>query len=415
MPRPKKNRYYYTCERYTYADGSIGFSAVRKMDFMNYSALWCSGSDATFIDGGAIYVNSITANQIASHSITADELNVTNLAALNATVGGFTIQQDWLQYGTWGTDGGFMICPRGTTTTKTIGGHAGKGWAFAIGDQCGITTSGSIYASSVDLTGKITATSGAVANWNIGTDGLSSSGTFPLSGYQHLQGGMTGHVITTTLSNGRIGVADILSVYDEDSDWWPIVIKANGEIFADYINPRQSLAFTQNSGFITNCAEIQMYAPSTTQNEGGRIRFNYNRQGFRASLTGVENSVYAYPAITSGSDRRLKDHIADVDQDKAVALLADMKPVEYTYKDHRNAHHYGFYAQDILKSCGQADIDTSGLIAMVNDPDRDPEVIGDEKMYYTLNYIDLIAFLVKGWQAHEAKIAELQGQLERSA
>lgn len=81
MPRPKKNTYMFTCERYTKADGSVSFSTVRQMSMLTYASMWCSASDATCIDGGAIY----------TESVTADKISVNDLYALGATIGGWKI------------------------------------------------------------------------------------------------------------------------------------------------------------------------------------------------------------------------------------------------------------------------------------------------------------------------------------
>lgn len=57
---------------------------------------------------------------------------------------------------------------------RTINGTARDGLRLAIGDKFGVTGDGKIYASSVDLTGKITATSGAIAGWRIESSYMAS-------------------------------------------------------------------------------------------------------------------------------------------------------------------------------------------------------------------------------------------------
>ena len=74
MPQPKRSGYFFICEKYTYANGTVGFSTVRELTSENYASKWCSSSDSTYIDGGRIYTGSITANEIAANTITANEL-----------------------------------------------------------------------------------------------------------------------------------------------------------------------------------------------------------------------------------------------------------------------------------------------------------------------------------------------------
>lgn len=71
MPRPKRGCYFYTCERYTKSNGTYAFSTVREIANASYTSLWCSSSDATYLDGGKIYANSVTASQLNSTDINA--------------------------------------------------------------------------------------------------------------------------------------------------------------------------------------------------------------------------------------------------------------------------------------------------------------------------------------------------------
>ena len=86
MPRPKNGRYFYACERYTFGNNTVGFSTVRTLDNLTYSSLWCSANDAAYIDGGAIYANSVTATQIAAGTITLSNLATGVQSSINGAV-----------------------------------------------------------------------------------------------------------------------------------------------------------------------------------------------------------------------------------------------------------------------------------------------------------------------------------------
>ena len=75
MPVPKKNCYFYTCERYTMVDGSVSFSTVRELSSETYASKWVSSSDSTYIDGGNIYAHSVTADQIASNTLVVGDMS----------------------------------------------------------------------------------------------------------------------------------------------------------------------------------------------------------------------------------------------------------------------------------------------------------------------------------------------------
>ena len=86
MPRPKKNCYFFTCEKYTYADGSVSFSTVRHMANITYSSLWCNANDATCIDGAAIYTGSITAAKIDVQDLFSQAITATNLTITGGSI-----------------------------------------------------------------------------------------------------------------------------------------------------------------------------------------------------------------------------------------------------------------------------------------------------------------------------------------
>lgn len=82
MPRPKNGCYFYTCERYVHVDNTVTFSTVRSIANANYTSLWCSANDASYIDGANIYAGSVTADQIAAGTISIQNFSSAAQAAL---------------------------------------------------------------------------------------------------------------------------------------------------------------------------------------------------------------------------------------------------------------------------------------------------------------------------------------------
>ena len=93
------------------------------------------------------------------------------IVSSSGKIGAFTLSSD-LRSGTWGTSGSVLIAGGYTPTTadaKSIGGSptTGNTWAFTAGNAFGVTTGGKIYASDAEISGKITATSGAIGGFDI--------------------------------------------------------------------------------------------------------------------------------------------------------------------------------------------------------------------------------------------------------
>lgn len=84
-PRPKRGAYFWEAVRYTLGDGSRAYSTVRAWTSEQYASKWVSTADSSYIDGGAIYAHSVTADQIAANTITADRINMTDLFSQSIT------------------------------------------------------------------------------------------------------------------------------------------------------------------------------------------------------------------------------------------------------------------------------------------------------------------------------------------
>jgi hypothetical protein len=139
--------------------------------------------NTTVIDGGNIITNTITANEIASNAITANQIaadavtaekiDVTDLQAIGATIGGFQIDTNSIHTKNIAitSNADNSIALSSADFNRTINGTSRAGLRLAVGDKFGVTGDGAIYASSVDLTGKITATSGTIGGASIDSNG----------------------------------------------------------------------------------------------------------------------------------------------------------------------------------------------------------------------------------------------------
>lgn len=127
----------------------------------------------TIIDGGKIITGSVTANQIAADAVTAEKINVTDLQAIGATIGGFQIDTSSIHTKNVAitSNADNSIALSSADFTRTINGTSRAGLRLAMGDKFAVTGDGAIYASSVDLTGKITATSGTIGGASIDSNG----------------------------------------------------------------------------------------------------------------------------------------------------------------------------------------------------------------------------------------------------
>lgn len=115
------------------------------------------------------------------YGLYADNVYLNGIIISNSgTIGGFNINTNALVNGTWGTDKSVLMST-GTTENKAVGGSSAiSGWCFTAGSKFGVTTSGDLYASNVNISGKvtsdnITATSGSIGSFKLDSTYLQSS------------------------------------------------------------------------------------------------------------------------------------------------------------------------------------------------------------------------------------------------
>jgi hypothetical protein len=187
---PKKNAYFYTCEKYTKADGTVSFSTVRQMSNLTASSLWCSANNQTYIDGASIY----------ARSVTADKISVNNLQAISSEIGGWNI--DDTQINKTATINGntykvMLNAPASPTASngafviqRTVNG--------ATDYPTRITYDGILHCKEADISGNITADTLTLAT------GLTIAG-------KHIGSGISGSNITTGTIPDNVISADSIS------------------------------------------------------------------------------------------------------------------------------------------------------------------------------------------------------------
>ena len=150
-PRPKKNAYFWEAVRYTLGDGSRAYSLVRALTSEQYASKWVSTADSAYIDGGAIY----------AHSVTADQISVSDLKALNATISGWTIGTSAIYKNITSGETTYQVGINSPTASENTA-------AFYIEKREGsdpatypflVRNNGKLIATDATITGNITATS----------------------------------------------------------------------------------------------------------------------------------------------------------------------------------------------------------------------------------------------------------------
>lgn len=166
---------------------------------------------------------------------------------------------------------------------------------------------------------------------------------------------------------------------------------------------------------------LQAYKEGTN-NKRTIFRSATNGGAYLGSASYCWNTAFFTNAITQ-SDRKAKDNVADIDEEKAKTFIMALKPSSYTLKNSDSDNprtHLGLIAQDVAKAAKDTDMGDLSLYqaAVITDKKDGDEAqysedIPDEKLAWGLNYNELIAPLIKVVQAQQKQIDTLLTEMNK--
>lgn len=116
-----------------------------------------SGSTIT---GGSINIGSGTFTVSSAGALTATSANISGVlkAGQGSSIAGFSVDENSIYSGSWGSTGPSVFMGTGTSGSYTIGGTKTTGWVFGAGGKFGVTKTGGMYCSG-----------GRIGGWNVGS------------------------------------------------------------------------------------------------------------------------------------------------------------------------------------------------------------------------------------------------------
>lgn len=163
----------------------------------------------------------------------------------------------------------------------------------------------------------------------------------------------------------------------------------------------------------TNCSLFK----ESSSNARTIFRPDTNGGAYLGSGSYKWHSIYCTNGAFNGSDRKLKENIADLDVESNKAFVLSLRPVSYKLKTGEGKRtHNGFIAQEVREAAENTVGDIAAYQASVIDGDEekyfDPTV-PDEKLLWQLNYSELIAPIVKFVQSQQQEIEQLKKEVEK--
>ena len=356
-----------------------------------------SNGTSTVINGGAIKANTIT----------ADKIKVDSLQAISAKIGGFTIDNNNIASGTWGTSGSVMMCT-GTDGAKSIGGSSSiSGWCFTAGSTFGVTKAGALYANNVKVSGDITATSGTIGKLVINGN------------YLQADSGTSGNVYRMYIQKPTSASTWCFSTqYGSTTKVGTFYARADGLVYCTSLTSNGAVSAGGNittngsitaAGKLTATGNLELRTSGNASNillhddyakycyirySGARLWFipATDSGGFElansASLDANTGTFYA-TAWGSNSSRRYKENITELTETVADRLLK-IKTYHFDYKkDYGNKDMYGVIAEEVEQ------VHKNAVLYRNGEPDA-------------VDYTRFIPLLIKKVQMQDKKLKYLE-------
>lgn len=349
----------------------------------------------------------INGGKITTGSIAADKIKVDSLQAICAKIGGFTIDNNNIASGTWGTSGSVMMCT-GTDGAKSIGGSSSiSGWCFTAGSTFGVTKAGALYANNVKVSGDITATSGTIGKLVINGN------------YLQADSGTSGNVYRMYIQKPTSASTWCFSTqYGSTTKVGTFYARADGLVYCTSLTSNGAVSaggnITTNGsitavGKLTATGNLELRTSGNASNiilhddyakhcyirySGARLWFlpATDSGGFElahsASLDTNTGTFYA-TAWGSNSSRRYKENITELTESVADRLLK-IKTYHFDYKkDYGNKDMYGVIAEEV------AHVHKNAVLYRNGEPDA-------------VDYTRFIPLLIKKVQMQDKKLKYLE-------
>lgn len=372
------------------------------------------------------------------------------ITAESGRIGGWNIASNGLQYKPSNTLKMFISGTGTQNNEYTVGSHTGKDWSIWA-RHFGITNSGKLYADSAEISGKITATDGEIAGWNIGSKILSKTvtledGTTRTTGFQTPDNGAWAITVNASAfgdwSTGTFRVSHSGKMYATDAEVRGKITATSGTIGGCSINSAGKLQVSSanitsldasrlkvgNSSIkfetYNNDTAMRIYSEDgetyfvvgddciilsyadTSANKGSAISLN-STGAWLSSFSGLLMGTWSSNGeISIVSDENKKNSIELLD-DRYDVLFDNLTPRRFRYNHGTSGRfHTGFISQEVGKALLFANIDTSefsGYVVKHNDKDNTDD--------YYLRYENFIS--LNTWQIQKCKtrITELENKI----
>ena len=393
-----------------------------------------------YIDGDLIVDGTISTDQIATNAVTANEILVTNLAAISANMGSITSGSLDIGSGTFTVDtSGNMVATSAnitgaiTATSGTFAGSLSSADGTFTGTLSGVdgTFSGSLSSASGTFTGALSGGTISIGSGNsifkADSNGIYlGNATFGSAPFRVTPAGaltassatITGKLLPITLTGtGQSGLYSKIptSVTGGDDPQPVLSPNTDSDVGSIILATGDPYNMDWNSGGVPNS--------TSSDNTGlwlggsGTVYLIRQNRVFSALASNTNDlgsaslrwrDIYLTNAPNTSSDANDKSNIAD--SDLGLNFVSQLTPRKYTLNSgDSNRTHYGLIAQEVKTVLDNNSISTTDFAPYIKAELKEIESdVGTGEYKYALRYEEFIGILIKAIQELEQRVQDLE-------
>lgn len=432
-------KYIWSREKVSYSSGNPTYSTATVNSASSVVASWCDKNDTTKINGG----------NIATNTVTADQIYVQDLSAFGATIGGWKIDANGIHSNTtshivdlWApnnkpdesaqwifmfTDNTgaqptypFVVKKDGTLIANkaTIAGDSNVG-GWTISGTAGLIKENDSFKVHIMPPTAYDGPGTAAADFIVLTDKTGDKDTYPFVVTSDGTVKATKAIITgdsviegDCTVRGKLDGAGLVSLHSKTDITYGKILFESGEEAVGTIDETSYSQYALNVGFNNNPDEQLTSAKliiRTDSHVGSMIdiQARYIFIGYGDSDIFVNGTPWNTAAATvDDSDQNIKNTITSISSSYST-LFDSLRPVTFKFNNGTSGRlHTGFIAQEVdeaISAAGLTRQDFAGL-CILNE--------GAEDERWGLRYGEFVALNTYEIQKLKARVAELEAKLE---
>lgn len=179
-------------------------------------------------------------------------------------------------------------------------------------------------------------------------------------------------------------------------------IYAGNQSGTPYIDFHEEMESPESTSGYDYSARIVQNATNTISMYGQKAHGSGQPAGCTLSVASIITNTITAQSYNNASDRRLKDHISNLDQNESEEFIRKLIPSRFEYKSNKDIYHHGFIYDEVDSIKEDKKWAVSSTVR---------NLLDDDVEYGTINMTEIIPDIVAVLQKQMDKISQLENKI----